>query len=77
MRKTYKIKATMLKSSRHDIFYVSESEISTEIIANHFYDMTELPDSCYEVEKTKKKINLEPSNSHPYLYLKLCQASNA
>ena len=25
---------------------------------NHFYDMTELPDGYYEVEKTKKKINL-------------------
>ena len=47
------------KEKHHDIVYVDESEISTEIIDNHFYDMTELPDGYYEVEKTKKKINLE------------------
>ena len=32
------------KEKHHDIVYVDESEISTEIIENHFYDMTELPD---------------------------------
>ena len=32
------------KEKHHDIVYVDESEISTEIIDNHFYDMTELPD---------------------------------
>ena len=42
-----------------DIVYVDESEISTEIIDNHFYNMTELPDGYYEVEKTKNKINHE------------------
>ena len=47
------------KEKHHDIIYVDESEISTEIIDNHFYDMTELPDGYYEVEKTKKKINLD------------------
>ena len=47
------------KEKHHDIVYVDESEISTEIIDNHFYDMTELPDGCYEVEKTKKRINLD------------------
>ena len=47
------------KEKHHDIVYVNESEISTEIIDNHFNDMTELPDGCYEVEKTKKKINLD------------------
>ena len=47
------------KEKHHDIVYVSESEISTEIIDNHFYNMTELPDGYYEVEKTKKKINLD------------------
>ena len=46
------------KEKHHDIVYVDESEISTEIIDNHFYNMTELPDGYYEVEKTKKKINL-------------------
>ena len=40
----------------HDIVYVDESEISTN---NHFYDMIEIPDGYYEVEKTKKKINLD------------------
>ena len=45
------------KQKHHDIVYVDESEISTEIIDYHFYDMTELPDGYYEVEKTKKKIN--------------------
>ena len=47
------------KEKHHDIVYVDESEIGTEIIDNHFYDMTELPDGYYEVEKTKKKINLD------------------
>ena len=47
------------KEKRHDIVYIDESKISTEIIDNHFYDMTELPDGYYEVEKTKKKINLD------------------
>ena len=41
------------KEKHHDIVYVDESEISTEIIDNNVYDMTELPDGYYEVEKTK------------------------
>ena len=49
------------KEKHHDIVYVDESEISTEIIDNHFHDMTELPDGYYEVEKTKRKINLDLS----------------
>ena len=47
------------KEKHHNIVYVDESEISTKIIDNHFYDMTELPDGYYEMEKTKKKINLD------------------
>ena len=47
------------KEKHHDIVYVDEFEISTEIIDNHFYDMTELPDGYYEMEKTKQKINLD------------------
>ena len=47
------------REKHHDIVYVDESENSTEIIDNHFYDMTELPDGYYEVEKTKQKINLD------------------
>ena len=39
--------------------YVNESEIGTEIMDEHFYNLIELPDSYYEVEKTKKKINLD------------------
>ena len=46
------------KEKHHDIVYVDESEISTEIIDNHFYNMTELLDGYYEVEKTKKKLTL-------------------
>ena len=38
------------KEKHHDIVFVDESEISTETIDNHFYDMTELPDGYYEVE---------------------------
>ena len=49
------------KEKHHDIVYVDESEISTEIIDNHFYDMIELPDGYYEVEKTKKKLTLTVS----------------
>ena len=47
------------KEKHHDIVYGDESEISTEIIDNYFYDMTELPDGYYEVENTKKEINLD------------------
>ena len=39
--------------------YVNESEIGTEIMDEHFYNLTELPDGYYKVEKTKKKINLD------------------
>ena len=63
------------KEKHHDIVYVDESEISTEIIDNHFYDMTELPDGYYEVEKTKKKINLDlPIHIGVFIlnYAKLC-----
>ena len=47
------------KEKHHDIVFVDDSEISTEIIDNHFYDMTELPDGYCKVEKTKNKINLD------------------
>ena len=47
------------KEKHHDIVYVNESEIGTEIMDEHFYNLTELPDGYYEVEKTKKKINLD------------------
>ena len=47
------------KEKHHDIVYVNESEIGTEIMDEHFYNMTELPDGYYEVEKSKKKINLD------------------
>ena len=47
------------KEKHHDIVYVNESEIGTEIMDEHFYKLTELPDGYYEVEKTKKKINLD------------------
>ena len=46
------------KEKHHDILYVNESEIGTEIMDEHFYSLTELPNGYYEVEKTKKKINL-------------------
>ena len=47
------------KEKHHDIVYVNESEIGIEIMDEHFYNLTELPDGYYEVEKTKKKINLD------------------
>ena len=62
------------KEKHHDIIYVDESEISTEIIDNRFYNMTELPDGYYEVEKTKKKIYLDlPIHIHVFIlnYAKL------
>ena len=46
------------KEKHHDIIYVDESEIGRQIISPHFYDMTELPDGYYEVERTKPSINL-------------------
>ena len=47
------------KEKHHDIVYVDESEIGTEIMDQHFHNLTELPDGYYEVEKTKQKINLD------------------
>ena len=47
------------KGKHHDIVYVNESEIGAEIMDNHFYSLTELLNSYYEVEKTKKKIILD------------------
>ena len=47
------------KEKHHDIVYVDESEIGTEIMDEHFYSLTELPNGYYEVEKTKKKIILD------------------
>ena len=39
------------KEKHHNIIYVDESEIGRQIISPHFYDMTELPDGYYEVER--------------------------
>ena len=47
------------KEKHHDIIYVNETEIEEEIMENHFYDITELPNGYYEVEKAKQKINLD------------------
>ena len=47
------------KEKHHDIVYVNESYIGTEIMDEHFHSLTELPNDYYEVEKTKKKINLD------------------
>ena len=44
------------KEKHHDVIYVNESEIGEEIMDNHFYDMTELPNGYYEVEKRKRKL---------------------
>ena len=44
------------KEKHWDIVYVKESEIGAEIMDEHFYGLTELLNSYYEVEKTKKKI---------------------
>ena len=38
---------------------MTESEIGSEIMDEHFYNLTELPSVYYEVEKVKKKINLD------------------
>ena len=47
------------KEKHHDIVYINKSEIGIEIMDEHFFNLTELPDSYYKVEKTKKKINLD------------------
>ena len=39
--------------------YVSEFEIGSEIMDEHFYSLTELPNDYYEAEKTKTRINLD------------------
>ena len=46
------------KEKHHDIVYVNESETGTEIMDNHFYDLTELPNDYYEVEKQNRKLFL-------------------
>ena len=47
------------KEKHYDIVYVDESEIGAEIMDEHFYSLTELPNGSYKVQKTKKKINLD------------------
>ena len=47
------------KEKHHDIVYVNESKIGLEIIDEHFYNLTELRNGYYKVEKSKKKINLD------------------
>ena len=47
------------KGKHGNIVYINESEIGAEIMDEHFYALTELPDGYYEVEKTKKKIILD------------------
>ena len=47
------------KEKHHDIVYINESEIGAEIMDNHFYSLTELPNSYYEVEEMKQKIILD------------------
>ena len=44
------------KEKHHDVIYVNENEIGEEIMDNHFYDMTELPNGYYEVEKRNRKL---------------------
>ena len=44
------------KEKHDDIVFINESEIGSEIMDEHFYNLTsltELPDSYYEVEKLK------------------------
>ena len=55
---SYGSKLITNKQKHHDIVYVDQSKISTEIMDEHFYSLTELPNGYYEVENTKKKINL-------------------
>ena len=47
------------KEKHHDIAYVNESQVGQEIMDPNVSDLTELPDRFYEVEKTKKKVNLD------------------
>ena len=63
------------KDKHHDIIYVDESEIGRRIISPHFYDLTELQDGYYEVERTKPSINLNiPIHIGVFIlnYAKLC-----
>ena len=61
-------KLIMNKVKHHDIVYINESEIGAEIMDNHFYSFTELPNGYYEVEKMKQK---------QCLHFKLCQTPYA
>ena len=47
------------KEKHHDIVYVNELEIGTEIMDKHLYSLTGLPNDYHEVEKTKRKIILD------------------
>ena len=47
------------KEKHHLIVYVNESEIGAEIMDNHSYSLTELPNGYYEVEKTKQKFIID------------------
>ena len=60
------------KEKHHDIVYVNESEVGTEIMDKHFYNLTELLNSYYKVEKTKKKINLDLPSIHLGVFISNC-----
>ena len=65
------------KEKHHDIVYVDESEIGAEIMDEHFYGLTELPNGYYEVEKNETENYFRPSHSPRCLHIELCQASYA
>ena len=50
------IKLITNKEKHHDIVHVNESEIGAEIMDNHFYSLTELPNDYYEVKKRNRKL---------------------
>ena len=65
------------KEKHYDIIFVDKSEIGRQIISPHFYDMTELPDRYYEVEKNQTFDQPQHSYSCRCLYTELCQTSYA
>ena len=42
------------KEKHRGIVYINESEIGAEIMDEHFYGLTELPNGYYEVEKQRR-----------------------
>ena len=66
----------MNQEKHHDIVYVNESQVGQEVMDNHFYDLTELPDGSTKWKKQRVD-QPQPSYQFQCFYSQLHQTLNA